>query len=155
MGESRKSTLLIQQKALFNLLGNKINTNMPNSSTLVASNISEEEMVNVNLVTNYAFNNANLHFDKIEVYLEGDLEPVNVYGFYDILNEQIQLQDTISFINKENIYQPFKNGFQNGITINELCDSLSELCAYSTDTRGSVKTYTMTFGNQDEGFVEA
>jgi len=145
-----RSTLLMQQKALFNLLGNNINVNMSNSNTLVASNISEEEMINLQIVTNYAFNGAVLHFDKIEVYLEGDLDPVNVYGLYDILNEQIQVLDTIAFINKENVYQPFKNGFQNGITVNELCDQLSELCVYSRDTTDIVKTYTMTFGNEDE-----
>ena len=64
-----------------------------------------------------------------------------------ILNEQIEVQDALAFINNQNTYQPFKKGFQKGINVNELCDTLSELSLYSTDTRGRVKTYTMTFGN--------
>ena len=140
-------TLLLQQKALFNLLGNNINLRMPDSRTLIASNISEEQMINVTIITNYASNNANLHFDNVDVYLKGDLEPVTIYGFYNILDVKIQAEGAIAFTQNKNVYQPFINGFQGGITVNELCDKLSELSLYSPDTKGRVKNYTMRFGN--------
>jgi hypothetical protein len=146
--ENYESVLLKQQMALFRVLDPNIKVTLSSDGhTLTASNISELAINEVRLITNSPSNNARLHFDNILVYLDNDLYPSQVHGFYPICLQLIEREDVLAFIDEKRTYQPFINGFKDGISINELCDKLSALTVGSPDTFGKVKHYTMVFGN--------
>ena len=147
---SYTSILLKQQEALFKILDPRIKTTIsPDGHTLVASNISESAIINIRLITNNAANNARLHFNDIQVYLENDLQPTTVYGFLPICLENVEIADVNAFIADKTTYQPFINGFQDGISVNQLCDKLSAYSEGSPDTINIVKHYTVVLGNDD------
>ena len=118
---------------------------------LTASDISETKANEIRLITNNSANNARLHFDEVLVYLNNELEPSPVYGFFPICLQRLEREDVIAFSEGRPTYQPFIYGFQDGISINELCDRLSYLAVGSPDTFGKVKNYTMVFGNGCQG----
>ena len=143
-----RSILLKQQESLFRILDTNIKLDISaDGHTLVASNISEESIINLTMVTNNPINNACLHFDNIMVFLDKDLNPTPIFGFYDICSQTLEVEDLLSYINGKNTFQPFLQGFQNGTSINELCNQLSLLSKYSPDTTGRKKNYTCVFGN--------
>jgi hypothetical protein len=147
-GENYESVLLKQQMALFRVLDPNIKVTLSSDGhTLTASNISELAINEVRLITNSPSNNARLHFDNILVYLDNDLYPSQVHGFYPICLQRLEIEDVLAFIGEKKVYQPFINGFKDGISINELCDKLSTLSEGSPNTFGKVKHYTMVFGN--------
>jgi len=146
--ETYDSILLKQQMSLLRVLDPTIKLAFSSDGhKLVASNISETKAIEIRLVTNNASNNARLHFDDIFVYLDNELEPSPVYGFYQILLQRIEKEDVIAFSDSRPTYQPFIKNFQGDNSVNELCDKLSELALGSPDTFGRVKHYTMIFGN--------
>ena len=143
-----RSILLKQQESLFRILDTNIKLDISDDGhTLVASDISEEAIINLTMITNNPINNACLHFDNIMVFLDKDLDPTPIFGFYDICSQTLEVEDVLSYINGKNTFQPFLQGFQNGTSINELCDQLSLLSTYSPDTTGRKKNYTCVFGN--------
>ena len=134
--------------ALLRILDHNIKLKLtPNGHTLIASNISELAIKEVKLITNAPSNNARLHFDNILVYLNNDLEPSQVHGFYPNCLQLIEREDIIAFSESKPTYQPFINGFKDGISINQVCDILTSIEVGSPDTFGKVKHYTMVFGN--------
>ena len=150
--ENYDSILLKQQMALLRVLDPTIKLTLSSDGhKLIASNISETKVNEIRLVTNNSSNNARLHFDDILVYLDNELEPSPVYGFYPICLQRLEREDVIAFSEGRPTYQPFIYGFQDGISINELCDKLSYLAVGSPDTFGKVKHYTMVFGNLCQG----
>jgi hypothetical protein len=141
------SILLKQQIALLTILSSTIHVEYIDDHTLVASNISEKEMIDLRMITNDPAHNARIHVDSIKVSLDNEKKEARIYGLYDICLEKIETEDVLSYVENLRSFQPFKNGFQNGITINELCDTLSSLAICSPDTFKRVKKYSIKFGN--------
>ena len=140
------SVLLRQQESLFRILDTSIKIDISfDGHTLVARNISEEDMINLTMVTNSSSYNERIEFKAVEVFLNTQLNPSPVYGFYSICLQSLEIQDVEAFTLGNKTYQPFINGFQGGMTINQLCDHLSALSVGSPDTYGNVKTYTAYF----------
>jgi hypothetical protein len=142
-----ESILLKHQLALLTILSPTINVEWLDERTLVASNISETEMINLTMITNDPSHNARIHVDSINVSLNDEKKPTRIYGLYDICLEKIETEDVLSYAENLRTFQPFKNGFRNGITINELCDKLSALALRSPDTFRKVKKYSIVLGN--------
>ena len=86
----------------------------------MASGITETQITQVKFITNYANNNAKLHFDDIKVYLDNEYEPSTIYGLYPILKSRVSKEDSLALIRKTNVY---------------------------TGTTSRTKTYTITMGN--------
>ena len=146
--EKYNSTILLQQKALFQVLANNIKFNISDDGhKLFASNILESQINNISIITNNPSYNFYLDFKDIQVYLEGQLNPTPVYGLFQILKQRQEKEDVIAFYNNELKYKPFIKTFQGGNDVNKLCDVISSLARGSEDTTGKVKTYTMIFVN--------
>jgi hypothetical protein len=146
--EKHDSILLKHQLALLALLNPSIHLELiDNGHTLIASDISEKDMIDLEIITNDPAHGARIHVDLITVSLDDEKRESRVYGFYDICLEKIETEDVLSYTKNLKSFKPFKNGFQNGITVNELCDQLSLLATNSPDTVGRVKKYRIKFGN--------
>jgi hypothetical protein len=150
------SILLGQQDALFKMLGPNVKTTIsPDGHTLVASGITETQITQVQFITNNANNNAKLHFDDIKVYLDNEYEPSTIYGLVSILKSRVSKEDAVSLIKNNTVYQPFLTPFQNNRNVNDLCDALSAMLRGSADTKGRIKTYTLTMGNACTSYCSA
>jgi len=140
------SVLLRQQESLFRILDTSIKIDISaDGHTLIARNITEADMINLTMVTNSSSYNERIEFKGVEIFLNNQLNPSPVYGFYSICLQSLEIQDVEAFAAGKKTYQPFLNGFQNAMTVNQLCDHLSALSVGSPDTYGSVKTYTVYF----------
>jgi hypothetical protein len=146
------SIILSQQEALFKMLGTNVKTTISSDGhTLVASDITETQLIQVQFITNNASNNAKIHFDEINVYLDKDHEPSTIHGFFDILKSRVAREDVLALTVNNTVYQPFLKNFQGGNTVNQLCDAISALDDSSPDTYHKVKTYTLIMGNACTG----
>ena len=112
-------------------------------STITASNISEDTFANLKLVTNNPQYPIPMQIVGIQVYLNNNKYPTNIFGLFDFVFHKAAKSDTDAFVNNQKIHQPFINGWQNGITIGQLVDTLSALSPQVPDTHGIVKTFTL------------
>ena len=142
-----KSTILILQDVLFkNTNPNIITTISEDQTTITASNISEFDFSNLSVITNNpGYNSTYFYLTDIKVYLENNLFPTIIYGLYDIVLARISSSDAQAFVDDKKSHQPFINGFQNGTTIGELIDTLSNLSRATPDTYGIPKKFVLTF----------
>jgi len=141
---TEKSTILAIQSSLFKRIDPNINVNIYNDSILVASKISEETFKNLVFATNNpSFTNGYMYLSDIKVYLNLQIEPTEIFGLLPIVQQRIENSDSEAYTENQVSNQPFINGFQNGITIGQLIDTLSSLSRNTPDTFGIVKTFTL------------
>jgi len=141
---SGKSTILAIQASLFKRIDPNINVNIYNEELLVASKISEEVFPDLIFATNNpSYLNSYMYLSDIKVYLNNEIEPTTIYGLLPIVQQRIENSDSEAFINNSISHKPFAIGFQNGISIGELVDTLSSLSRNTPDTYGMVKTFTL------------
>jgi hypothetical protein len=141
---SGKSTILAIQSSLFKRIDPNINVNIYDEKMLVASKISEETFKKLVFTTNNpGYTNSYVFLSDIKVYLNNEFEPTTIYGLLPIVQQRIENSDSEAFVNNENAHQPFIDGFQNGMTIGQLIDTLSSLSRNTPDTFGIVKTFSL------------
>ena len=141
---SGKSTILAIQSSLFKRIDPNINVNIYNEELLVASKISEEVFPDLLFATNNpSYLNSYMYLSDIKVFLNNEIEPTTIYGLLPIVQQRIENSDSEAFINNSVSHKPFAIGFQNGISIGELIDTLSSLSRNTPDTYGMVKTFTL------------
>jgi hypothetical protein len=147
---SYKSVILILQAGLFKLLNPDIILNYhDNGHTLIASNINERDIKNVQFVTNNpSFNGVYMSLVDVQVTLDNNYLPTPVYGLYEILNERVKIIDAISYSLDKKTYYPFNVNFPGG-SVPQLTDTLSGLSSTSTNTFGHIKRYTLKFRNDN------
>jgi len=142
-----KSTILSIQESIFKRIDPKINVSISEDNTIIkAANITEESFALIELVTNNpGFQNSYMSLVDIDVYLNNELLPTQIYGLLPIVQQRIQNSDAEAFIDNKQSHSPFKNGFQNNITIGQLIDTLSSLSRNTPDTFEIVKKFTLKF----------
>jgi hypothetical protein len=139
-----KSTILAIQAALFKRIDPKINVNIYNEELLVASNISEAIFPQLIFATNNpGYNNSYMYLTDIKVYLGNEIEPTQIYGLLPIVEQRIENSDANAFIENMVSHKPFIDGFQNGISIGTLVDTLAQLSRNTPDTNNIVKHFTL------------
>ena len=150
---SSKSTIL----AILNVLLKSVDQNIITSisddqTTITASNITEANFPNLILITNNpSYNNSYVYLSNISVYLDNNLFPTEIHGLFPIVQEAVQIGDSLGFVQQNTINLPFINGFKNnpsdstGLTIGQLIDALSLLNISLPDTYGKVKKFTLIF----------
>jgi len=138
------STILSIQSALYKRVDANINTQIIDDTVLIASKISEETFKKLAFITNSpSYRNSYMYLTDIKVYLNNQIEPTEIYGLLPIVQQRMQNSDSEAFIDQNTENYPFINGFQNGITIGQLVDTLSSLSRNTPDTFGLVKTFTL------------
>jgi len=140
-----ESTILRIQESLFKRIDPAINTSINNDNTIItASNISEKTFPNLVFITNNpGYQNSYMSLIDIDVYLNNQTLPTEIYGLLPIVQQKIQNSDAEAFIDNKQSHSPFKNGFQNGINIGTLIDTLSSLSINTPDTFEIVKKFTL------------
>ena len=84
-----------------------------------------------------------MYLKDIKVYLGNDVEPTEIYGLLPIVQQRIENSDAGAFVNNSISHKPFIDGFQNGITIGTLVDTLAQLSRNTPDTNNIVKNFTL------------
>ena len=152
-----KPTILqIQQNIFYNTDPSIICEISPDGTILKASNISPLTFQKLTLITNTpSYNNTYFEFIDIEVFLGNDLLPTKIFGIRDIVNARIKTSEGFAFVNSFITHDPFINGFQNRLTIDEIVDILSEISDETPQTKGIPKKYTLIFDpkNAPKGFI--
>ena len=116
----------------------------PEQTIITASNITEEDFPFLAFITNNpSFGTSYMYLTDIKVYLENQLFPTEIFGLFPIVAEQIAASDTVAFINTQRSHKPFINGFQDGLTIGALIDTLSSLSGSTPDTYGKIKKFVL------------
>ena len=140
-----KSTILSLQESVFRRLDPNINAEISEDQTMLrVTNVSEEIFPQLIFITNSPeFQNSYMFLDNIKVYLDDNKYHTDIYGLLPILGQVIQNSDANAYTNNQKTHQPFINGFQNGINIGQLIDTLSSLSVNTPDTYGRVKTFTL------------
>lgn len=144
--ENTKSVMLTLQRSLFSILDpNIITTLSEDGYTLMASNISEQNIKYVQFIANNpSFNGTYMSLEDVKVTLDNNLLASTVYGLYDILNQRVKIVEVNSFMSNKTTYCPFYVNFTGG-TVPELTDKISSLAESSINTYGHVKKYTLIF----------
>jgi len=119
----------------------------PNGDSMIVDNVTEDNLSNFPLITNFPENNFTLKFIKLQVFLENHFEPSYVFGINPILQQKIILENSKAFADNKKTYKPFLNFSSKIKNVNYLIDELSGLCDISPDTRNKVKTYRLYFEN--------
>jgi hypothetical protein len=145
MPSGGRSITLSLQKALFQQVNPRIFVEISkDQTTLTAQGITEKDFPNLRFVTNNITNiEGYMYLKDFLVYLENDNYPTQIYGLNDIVNTRMVNNDAIAYLNGDRSHQPFKDGFQDGIVIGTLIDTLSKLSRYTPDTSNIPKTFTM------------
>ena len=124
-------------------------TEKPNKKgmLLIAKNVREEDIPNMEFVTNNPQYKTYMNFEDIHCFLAPNGMPqlfaTPIYGLTSIVKARIERSDTEGFRSGSTTHFPFKNGFKNGISIGELIDSLTSLSRDLPNTFGVVKTFTI------------
>ena len=142
---SGKSTVLSIQQALIKRLNSDIYTLISeDQTTLIAADVSESDFMNLEFVTNNpSFNNSYMYLADIEVYLGEQNYPTEIYGLLPIVQQRIENSDALAFIDGLRSCHPFINGFQNGIDVGTLVDTLASMSSNTPDTYGVVKHFKL------------
>jgi len=117
--------------------------------TLIAENVTEADLPNFPLITNFPDSNAILKFVGIQVFLDGSDSPTAVYGLNDIFSKKILKENSLAFRDSKRTYLPFKIWGPKAANVNVLIDNLSEISSVSQDTKDHVKTYKLAFSNAE------
>ena len=139
------NTILQMQSALLKRIDPKISIKMMDDGiTIVASNISEETFPKLEFVTNNpGYINGYLELTGIDVFLKDERYPTSIYGLLPIVHQRIANSDANAFITDHRSHKPFIDGFQEGRTIGEVVDILSNLSRNTPDTFGIIKTFSL------------
>ena len=142
---SGKSTILSIQGSLLKKVNPNIIINVINDETLlIAANVTEDDFKNLIFVTNNpSFDNSYMYLTNIEVYLDNNLEKTEIYGLLPIVSQRIGQSDCSAYIDAKRTHQPFIDGFQDGISIGQLINELSNLSVNTPDTYGKSKKFTL------------
>ena len=142
---SGKSVVLALQQSLYKSTNPAIILSInPEQTIITASNVTEEDFPFLAFITNNpSFGTSYMYLTDIQVYLNNELFPTEIFGLYPIVEEQIAASDTAAFIASQRSHKPFINGFQGGLTIGGLIDTLSSLSTSTPDTYGQVKKFVL------------
>ena len=140
-----KSTVLALQSSLYKNTNPAIILSINKEQTVItASNISEADFHSLAFITNNpSFGSSYMYLTDIKVYLDNQLFPTQIFGLYPIVAQQIAGSDTAAFIVGQRSHKPFINGFQGGLTIGALIDTLASLSASTPDTYGKTKKFVL------------
>jgi hypothetical protein len=119
----------------------------PSGHTLIVSNVTEADLPNFPVITNFPDANAKLDFHNIRVYLDGNFVPTPVLGLNQQLKSKVIKENGLAFAEGRRTFQPFKNWQPNASNVNALIDNLSEVSDLNESTRNRVKRYILRFSN--------
>lgn len=112
---------------------------------LVIPNLNSDDVKHMRIVVNNPSYNDTLILSNVLVYLDEEKDHSPVYGLHQIVNARVIAYKSDSFETNKLTVQPFIDGFQNGRSIDDLTDALSDLSTHSPDTSGHTKKYTFVF----------
>jgi len=143
--KSGKETILDFQQKLFYLHGIKSEINSDQTIITTDKNITETIFTKLGFVTNSPIYNSNpMTLIGINVFLNGESEPVNVAGLFDIVKNKIDKSDKMAFRNGLDVHYPFLHGFGNGKSIGNIVDELIPFA-------GSVKHFQLILDPKGTG----
>ena len=147
---SGRSTVLAIEQALMKRVNPDIYTMISDDeTTLIAGDITESDFPNLEFVTNNpTFNNSYVFLKDIEVYLGDQKFPTDILGLLPIVQQRMENSDSLAFIDGYKSNKPFINGFENGIDIGTLVDTLSSLSVNTPHTYGITKTFKLIIDPQ-------
>lgn len=165
MGEPRKpcnhsSREDIHADWLNNLTTNlikKVNTNIhvrpvKNSKALVFSNISEDDLANLNFWTNSDNNNNHGRVIGFSVSIPGIISPlpITIPGLSQTMIKKFNDSDSQAYMNYEKTHKPYhfpftQNLVNNSLSVGEYIDTQTSLNPSLTQTSGVQKTYSLAF----------
>jgi hypothetical protein len=144
--------ILVAQQKLFQKLSPSICVDFVSEKEkmfLVASNITEDNMKNLELVTNSPSYTSYMNLVGLEVVLAPNhipqTIPIHIYGLFDFVNSRISRSDADAFASDSKTHFPFINGFKNGITIGELIDNLTAMSRQLPNTYEVPKIFKLIF----------
>lgn len=114
----------------------------PDNKLMVISNISGATLEVLPFVTNSPLFTVYNSIDKIEYFINNNLQPTNILGASDICQGRFKEQDALAFISDRPTFTPFKDGFKNNLKVRDL---LSILCSLSTHVANLDSTDTVKF----------
>jgi len=100
----------------------------PNNKHMVISNISEETFRQLPFVTNSPLFIGYHSIDKVEHFINNNLQPTLILGATDICKGRFKSADANAFISGNTTFMPFKDGF-NGLSPFNMLYSLTRLSA--------------------------
>jgi hypothetical protein len=150
-------------------LAKKVNplivTTMKNNQ-LVMSNISDNDLNNLQFLTNNANNNFIGRLNNFGVSIKGNngsLVPVNIPGLSQVMTGIYDKSDIEASLNNNKTHSPFENPFPNAsmnlpstngkslpsasMSVGDYVDTLTAMNPSLPSTSGQEKTYTMTCGS--------
>jgi hypothetical protein len=110
--------------------------------------VTEADLPNFPVITNYPDANAKLDFHNILVYLDGNFVPTPVLGLDEQLKNKVIRDNGVAFAEGRRTFQPFKNWEPNSPNVNALIDTLSDVSDLNESTRNRVKRYILRFSNE-------
>ena len=114
----------------------------PNNKRMVISNISEATFEVLPFVTNSPLFTVYNSIDKIEYFINNNLQPTNILGASDICQGRFKAEDALAFISGRPTFTPFKAGFENNLKSR---DMLGVLCSLSSHVANLAPTDTVKF----------
>jgi hypothetical protein len=109
--------------------------------------VTEKDLPNFPVITNFPDANAKLDFEGITVYLDGSFVPTPVLGLDETLKSKVTKENGLAFAEGKRTFLPFKNWGTSASNVNEIIDNLSEISDLTESTKDHVKTYRLVFSN--------
>lgn len=117
----------------------------PDNKSMIINNISEATFTQLPFVTNSPLFTGYYSIDKVEHFLNNNLQPTLILGASEICQGRFKAADATSFISNNTTFRPFKDGFNNGLSSFNMLSSLSRLSADVANLNPTdVVTYRIT-----------
>ena len=114
------------------------------SMHLILNGIIGAELPNLFFLTNTDNNNNYLYLENFEVYINGNLLPLNIQGLVENMKNVWYNSDINAFLINSKTQYPFNNPFNNGLSIDQYIDQYTSNIPWSTKTTRQLKTYKIT-----------
>lgn len=141
--------LLILTESLFKMVNPNIITQFVIKNgikSLLVSNVTEADFINIELITNKPQYLASLRLVEIKTTIGSNIDSTYIYGLFENITSIISSSNTQAIAtNNFNTYKPFQNGFKNGIPVGTLIDTLSSLSNDLPNTFQLPKVFSFCF----------
>ena len=102
---------------------------------LVISNISEETFEKLPFVTNNPVFRGHYSIDKVEYFVNNNLQPIFMAGLSEIHQGRFRLEDSNAYKSGNTFFNPFTNIFEDGLTYRDVLTLLSKLSFHTANIK--------------------